>query len=120
MESNFTVFKSEVETDFKTIVENIKSLITLEMFNDKTKQIENSFKLQVNNLSSRISELEVTKYNLEERVKQLEGKDKANNKRISKLENLVRNLSSQTNHAEVVSSSIETSNTEYQLDEILP
>ena len=117
MESNFTVFKSEVETDFKTIVENIKSLITLEMFNDKTKQIENSFKLQVNNLSSRISELEVNKYNLEERVKQLEGKDKANNKRISKLENLVRNLSSQTNNDEVVSSSIETSNTEYQLDE---
>ena len=117
LESNFTVFKSEVETDFKTIVENIKSLITLEMFNDKTKQIENSFKLQVNNLSSRISELEVNKYNLEERIKQLEGKDKANNKRISKLENLVRNLSSQTNHDEVVSSSIETSNTEYQLDE---
>ena len=54
---------------------------------------------------------------MEERVKQLEGKDKANNKRISKLENLVRNLSSQTNHDEVVSSSIETSNTEYQLDE---
>ena len=79
------------------------------MFNDKIKQIENSFKLQVNNLSSRVSELEVNKYNLEERVKQLEGKDKANNKRISKLKNLVRNLSSKTNHDEVITSSIETS-----------
>ena len=117
LESNFTVFKSEVENDFKTIVENIKSLITLEMFNDKTKQIENRFKLQVNNLSSRVSELEVNKYNLEERAKQLEGKDKANDKRISKLENLVRNLSSKDNHDEVVTSSIKTSNTECQSDE---
>ena len=117
MESNFKVFKSEVETDFKTIVENIKSLTTFVMFNDKTKQTENSFKLQVNNLSSRVSELEVNKYNLEERVKQLEMKDKANNKKISKLENLVRNLSSKTNHDEVVTSSTETSNTECQLDE---
>ena len=75
LESNFTVFKSEVETDFKTIVENIKSPITLEMFNDKIKQMENNSKLQVNNLSSRVSELEVSKYNLQERVKHLEGKE---------------------------------------------
>ena len=59
----------------------------------------------------------MSKHNLEERVKHLEGKDKTNNKRISKLENLVRNLPSKSNHDEVATSSIESSNTECQLDE---
>ena len=45
----------------------------------------------------KISHLEVHRLNLDDRVKQLEAKDKLNTKRITKLENTVRDLTNKLN-----------------------
>ena len=81
----------------QTILKNLQDLITTEVFNDRVTQLQNNFKLQTSNLQKKISDLEVHRLNLDDRVKQLEAKDKSNTKRMTKLENTIRDLTNKLN-----------------------
>ena len=97
LESSFVTFKNDVDNNMQTILKNLQDLITTEeVFNDSNPTSKH-FKLQTSNLQEKISDLEVHRLNLDDRVKQLEGKDKSNNKIITKLENTVRDLTNKLN-----------------------